>query len=99
MKAQTNPRKAQTGVVGFFLAVLCSPAFAQLSKSTSFLASVAGWMQSIGATVITIAVMWAGFQMVFGHKKLTDLGNLFWGSFLIGGAGLVAGWLYSGTAN
>jgi Co/Zn/Cd efflux system component len=56
-------------------------------------------MQSIGVLIITIALIFAGVKMIFGQQRITDLGGLFWGSFLIGGASLIASWFVTGTAN
>jgi type IV secretion system protein VirB2 len=55
-------------------------------------------MQGLGVTVITIAVIWAGIKMIFGQQQMRDLGNVFWGSFLIGAASLVASFFFSGTS-
>lgn len=74
-------------------------AFAQLTKATSTLTTLSTWMQGLGVTIITIAVIWAGVKMIFGHQQMKDLGGIFWGSFLIGGASLIASFFFSGTSS
>lgn len=74
------------------------PVYAQLSRATSTLNAISTWMQGLGVTVITIAVIWAGIKMIFGQQQMRDLGNVFWGSFLIGAASLVASFFFSGTS-
>jgi type IV secretion system protein VirB2 len=76
-----------------------APACAQLTKATSTLTAISTWMQGLGVTIITIAVIWAGIKMIFGHQQLKDLGGVFWGSFLIGGASLIASFFFSGTSS
>jgi type IV secretion system protein VirB2 len=78
---------------------LSGPASAQLTKVTNTLTTISTWMQGLGVTVITIAVIWAGIKMIFGHQHMKDLGNIFWGSFLIGAASLVASFFISGSSS
>lgn len=80
-------------------AAVPSPAFAQLTKVTNTLTTISTWMQGLGITVITIAVIWAGIKMIFGHQQMKDLGNIFWGAFLIGAASLVASFFFNGTSS
>jgi type IV secretion system protein VirB2 len=91
-------RPRSTACVGLGL-VWLSPAYAQLSKVTSLLTTIATWMQSLGVAIVTIAVVWAGVKVIFGHQQIRDLGNLFWGATLIGGASLFAGFFLSGQAS
>jgi type IV secretion system protein VirB2 len=93
-----SPREA-IALLGAGVTITAVPAQAQLSKATSTLNAISTWMQGLGVTVITIAVIWAGIKMIFGHQQMKDLGGVFWGSFLIGAASLIASFFFSGTSS
>ena len=61
--------------------------------------SVDGFMQSVvrllGAVsvgVVTVAIIFAGYQIAFAHKRLSDVAPILIGGLLIGGAGTIAIW-------
>ena len=68
------------------LLVMTSPAFAQLSKGTTMLNSVQTWLQGIAVVVVTLALMFVGFRMVFNAAQWKDVAPVFWGGVVIGGA-------------
>jgi type IV secretion system protein VirB2 len=47
----------------------------------------------IAVTVVTIAIMWAGFKMIFQSARLADVANILIGGTLIGGAGAFAAYI------
>ncbi|QCB45669.1 TrbC/VirB2 family protein [Hydrogenophaga sp. PAMC20947] len=47
-------------------------------------------------SIVTIAVVFAGYQIAFAHKRLSDVAPILIGGLLIGGAATVAGWFVSG---
>lgn len=47
----------------------------------------------IAVVVVTIAVMWAGFKMIFQAARLADVANILIGGTLIGGAGAFAAFI------
>lgn len=75
------------------LALSSSPAFAQLERGTEMLNQVSTWLLSIGVVVLTIALMFVGFRMMFQAAQWKDVAPVFWGGVLIGGAAGVAGML------
>ncbi|SFU33618.1 type IV secretion system protein VirB2 [Nitrosomonas eutropha] len=75
------------------MALVSSPAFAQLERGTTMLNSVSTWLLSIGVVVLTIALMFVGFRMMFQAAQWKDVAPVFWGGVLIGGAAGIAGML------
>lgn len=49
-------------------------------------------LKVISVTVVTIAVVFAGYQIAFAHKRLSDVAPILIGGLLIGGAGTIASW-------
>ena len=49
----------------------------------------------IGGLVVTIAIMFCGFRMVFQAAQWKDIAPIFWGGVLIGGAASIAGTVLS----
>ncbi|BBL35987.1 hypothetical protein Nstercoris_02266 (plasmid) [Nitrosomonas stercoris] len=73
------------------MALVSSPAFAQLERGTTMLNTISTWLLSIGAVVLTIALMFVGFRMMFQAAQWKDVAPVFWGGILVGGgAGIAA---------
>lgn len=72
---------------------ITSPAFAQLSKGTTMLTTVQTWLQAIAVIVVTLALMFVGFRMVFNAAQWKDVAPVFWGGVVIGGAAGIAAML------
>lgn len=102
MYASTNkPMKA----VSVLAAVVClsllavDPAFAQatggggLQKVDQFMANVLAVLRGVSITVVTIAIIWAGYKFLFKHADLSEVGKILGGGLLIGGAAELAGFL------
>jgi type IV secretion system protein VirB2 len=70
-----------------------SVAFAQFAAATTALTQIQGVMKSLGVAIVTIAMMYVGFKMVFQAAEWKDVAPVFWGGVLIGGAATVAGML------
>lgn len=47
----------------------------------------------ISVAVVTIAIMWAGYKMIFQEARLQDVANILLGGTLIGGAGAFAAFI------
>lgn len=47
--------------------------------------------------VVTIAVIFAGYQIAFAHKRIADVAPILIGGLLIGAAGQIANMLIGGT--
>jgi type IV secretion system protein VirB2 len=66
------------------------PAFAQISSTAgTLLGNVNTWMLGIGGVIVTCALMFVGFRMVFQAAEWKDVAPVFWGGVLIGSAAAV----------
>ena len=54
-------------------------------------------MNLISIAVVTIAVIFAGYQIAFAHKRIADVAPILIGGVLIGAAGQIARMLVSKT--
>lgn len=88
----------------FLAAVVCitllavEPAFAQiggggLTKVNTFMDNVLMVLRGVSITVVTIAIIWAGYKFLFKHADLGEVGKILGGGLLIGGAAELAGFL------
>ena len=50
---------------------------------------------TISIAVVTCAIIWAGFKMIFQGARLVDVANILIGGTLIGGAGAFASYIVS----
>ena len=70
--------------------VLSSPAFAQFEKATEALNKVQSFLLTIGVIIVTIAIMFVGFRMMFQAATWKDVAPLFWGGVFVGGGAAIA---------
>lgn len=79
--------------------VLASPTYAaQINSLTSGMTWITTTLTGIAVAVITIAVIWVGFKVLFQHARLADVAHIIIGGVLIGGASAVASAVYGGSA-
>ena len=52
-----------------------------------------GILVTISVAVVTIAIIWAGFKMIFQGARLSDVANVLIGGTLIGGAAAFASYI------
>jgi type IV secretion system protein VirB2 len=84
----------QTFIVAFMMSLgFITPAFAQLQKAQSTMNNVQVFLAGLSVTVVTIAIMFAGFKMIFQHSKWSEISNIVMGSMFIGGASGFAAWM------
>jgi len=73
---------------------LSQQAMAQgLSNANTLMQNILTVMQGISVAVVSIAVMWVGYKMVFQHARWSEVANIVIGALFIGGAGAIASWL------
>lgn len=60
------------------------------SKLTGFLQNINGLLNLASIAVVTIAVIFAGYQIAFAHKRIADVAPILIGGFLIGAATQIA---------
>lgn len=57
--------------------------------------NVVAILVTIAVAVVTAAIMWAGFKMIFQAARLSDVANILFGGTLIGGASGMAAYIVS----
>ena len=69
-------------------------AFAQgFDKINTTVTNVQAILVTISIAVVTIAIIWAGFKMIFQGARLADVANVLIGGTLIGGAAAFASYI------
>lgn len=53
-------------------------------------------LKVVSVIIVTIAIVFAGYQIAFAHKRLSDVAPILVGGLLIGGAAAIAGWFTAG---
>jgi len=62
-------------------------------KINTTVTNVQAILVTISIAVVTIAIIWAGFKMIFQGARLADVANVLIGGTLIGGAAAFAGFI------
>jgi type IV secretion system protein VirB2 len=78
------------------LMALPGAAFAGLPDIAGKANTIATWIASAGLAVLTGAVTWTGYRVLFQGAQFQSLSNIFWGGILIGGAALIAAFAFGG---
>ena len=55
--------------------------------------NVQAMLMTISVAVVTIAIIWAGFKMIFQGARLADVANVLIGGTLVGGAAAFASYI------
>lgn len=99
MQSTTATRRSRLGQLAFTaLVLLPGVALAQGggdftetgSTVTKFFTNVNGLLNLASIAVVTIAVIFAGYQIAFAHKRIADVAPILIGGFLIGAAAQIA---------
>lgn len=61
-------------------------------KVGEFLGKIKAALVPISVTVVTIAFVFAGYQIAFNHKRVSDVSPVLVGAVVIGAAAQLAGW-------
>jgi type IV secretion system protein VirB2 len=85
------------GMAALFVGMLAAPelAFAQggadaEGRVTGFITKLNGLLNVASIAIVTIAVIFAGYQIAFAHKRIADVAPVLIGGFLIGAAAQLA---------
>jgi type IV secretion system protein VirB2 len=88
------------------LAALILPdlAFAQDAQGTidttcKFATNINMILNAISVVVVTIAVIFSGYQIAFAHKRIADVAPVLIGAVLIGAAGQIAKMFLAGSTS
>jgi type IV secretion system protein VirB2 len=84
-------------------AILCALATAAphvalaqgFDKINTTVTNVQTILVTISIAVVTIAIIWAGFKMIFQGARLADVANVLIGGTLVGGAAAFASYIVS----
>ena len=92
----TAPRSAPktSKLIAAFLAVLlavvATPAFAQIAKVNTVLETVRSVLLGVSVVLFTISFIWVGYKMAFQHAKWSEVSNILIGGIFVGGASALA---------
>lgn len=79
-----------------WLLLLSPQAWAQgFDKVNTTVTNVQAILVTISVAVVTIAIIWAGFKMIFQGARLADVANVLIGGTLVGGAAAFASYIVS----
>ncbi len=67
-------------------------------KACSFLSNVRDLLNIASVAVVTVAIIFAGYQIAFAHKRISDVAPILIGGLLIGAAGQLAKWIMPDNA-
>lgn len=96
--AARNVRAVLTAVAIAAFFALPGLAFAQDFQGTdndvrTFFQNINGLLNIASVAVVTIAVIFAGYQIAFAHKRISDVAPILIGGFMIGAAAQIANML------
>ena len=81
-------------VLSLAAALISQAAGAQgFDKINTTVMHVQAILVTISVAVVTIAIIWAGFKMIFQGARLADVANVLIGGTLIGGAAIFASFI------
>lgn len=84
-----NPFVAASILVAVLIPQL---AFAQAQVNT-VLTRINTMLTAAGVAIVTLAILWAGYKVMFAGARFADIAHIFIGAILIGGAATFAAWL------
>lgn len=87
-------KRAAATLATWALAVAHQAAMAQgFQKVNTTVSNVSAILVTIAVAVVTIAIMWAGFKMIFQGARLAEVANVLMGGTLVGGASAFAAFI------
>jgi len=94
-KLHSKDTASAFATAALLVAMLAMPemAFAQTSaeeRVTGFLGKLNSILNVASVAIVTIAVIFAGYQIAFAHKRISDVAPVLIGGFLIGAAAQLA---------
>lgn len=93
-KAYSSVSARVAAISSFALLTVAGSAWADFGgtdgKVCGFLGSINSLLNMASIAVVTIAVIFAGYQIAFAHKRIADVAPILIGGMLIGAAGQIA---------
>lgn len=97
MKAHRLAQLSTPAMAMLLIAALPRLAAAQgFDQVNTTVTNVVTILVTISVAVVTIAIIWAGFKMIFQGARLADVANVLMGGTLVGGAAAFAAYIVSG---
>ena len=94
MRRLASIRRAALALAALMPAMVSQTAQAQgFDKINTTVTNVNAILVTISIAVVTIAIIWAGFKMIFQGARLADVANVLIGGTLIGGAAAFASYI------
>lgn len=75
-----------------------SDATETITTTCGFAGNIKSILNALSIVVVTIAVIFAGYQIAFAHKRIADVAPVLIGGILIGAAGQIASMFLKGSA-
>jgi type IV secretion system protein VirB2 len=90
-------RRAMRRFASAFIASAVPPVVTAqgFDKINTTVTNVQAILVTISIAVVTIAIIWAGFKMIFQGARLADVANVLIGGTLVGGAAAFASYIVS----
>ena len=89
--------KKSTQSIAIFLGLILLSTFASaaggLQGISTIIDDVTSQLQNMGLAIVTIAIMWAGYKIVFSGAAIRDIVHVLIGAVLVGAAASIAGML------
>ena len=85
-----NLRKAALALSGTLPGIALAQGFDRINTTVQ---NVNAILVTISVAVVTIAIIWAGFKMIFQGARLADVANVLIGGTLVGGAAAFASYI------
>jgi type IV secretion system protein VirB2 len=96
LRSPLLPRNIARAFLGALTGFASGLAKAQgFDKINTTVTNVSAILVTISIAVVTIAIIWAGFKMIFQGARLADVANVLIGGTLIGGAAAFATYIVS----
>ena len=98
LPAILQARRLLVPIGAIALSILFSPSLALaqgFDKINTTVTNLNTILVTISIAVVTIAIIWAGFKMIFQAARLADVANILLGGTLVGGAAAFASYIVS----
>jgi type IV secretion system protein VirB2 len=104
--AHANHRRTAALLGLALVAMLILPGIAFGQDATDTIATTCGFasninkiLNAISIIVVTIAIVFSGYQIAFAHKRISDVSPVLIGAVLIGAAGQIAKMFLAGSTS
>lgn len=70
--------------------LMSSPAYADFAKATTLITNIQSWLRTISVVVVTIAILVAGYKIIFQGQTFREVAPILVGGIIIGAAAEIA---------